>query len=117
MPARNRMVHRAAVSRAGESDPFDTFAAPPDDVDVYGAAALLPCYVQPKMERTLAETGRFFAHATYRMLAPLGSNLQEEDRITEVVNKRGIVLFEDVLRVAALVKREGQLEAVLESYA
>ena len=51
------------------------------------------------------------------MLAPKDANLRDEDRITEVTNRRGIALFEDTLRVVGQpVKRETHLEATLEAY-
>ena len=142
MPARNRMVHRAQVLRRGERDPFDTFGPDTPDQHIYGgdplpltwgdltlmwgsltldwgsaASTLLPCYVQPRVERKVSDSGRFFSVVTYRMLAPKDANLRDEDRITEVTNRRGIALFEDTLRVVGQpVNRETHLEATLEAY-
>ena len=86
MPARNRMVHRAQVLRLGERDPFDTFGPDTPDQHIYGgdplpltwgdltlmwgsltldwgsaASTLLPCYVQPRVERKVSDFGRFFS--------------------------------------------------------
>ena len=140
MPARNRMVHRAAVRRSVIADPFDTFGAVPVDHVIYGGRPLglrwgnlqllwgtsdldwgaasdtfLPCYIQGSTETTISGEGKFFAHATYKGWFPLESDLQDEDRLTTIINRRGVQLFAD-LRVESIVPRESHLEAVLEGY-
>ena len=100
MPARNRMVHRAAVRRSVIADPFDTFGPTPVDQIVYGGRPLglswgnikllwgmadldwgstsdtfLPCYIQGSTETTITEAGRYFAHATYKGTFPVAFRL------------------------------------------
>lgn len=141
MSVRSRMKHRAAVQRQASTGE-DPFGGPTLSTDeVYGGApdvlhwgnaplawgnsqlewgggtdTLLHCYLQPRIERTSARDGTFFATATFLLLAPIGADLQKEDRIPEVTNRRGIVLNEDGLRVVVLLRRENHLEALLESY-
>ena len=141
MPIRSRMTHRAIVERdlGTALDPYG--ARVPSIAPIYGGAALglnwgthplhwgahrlewgstlssaLPCYVQPKMERTVTSEGKFIAVTMLRIWAPKDADLQNEDTVIEVADLRGSVIYEGKLRVTALVKRETHLDGMLERY-
>lgn len=126
MPARDRMTMRAVVHRqavattdfTAGTDPFgvpiDPYGVPTTEAQLLHSA--MPCYVQPTIERTIADGEKVLAVATYLMLAPLGTDLTQEDRITEVSNGANRNLFGRPLRITALVRRETHLEGSLEEY-
>lgn len=113
MSIRSKMVHRAAVERDVGTSTDSLNQLSPDRQQINAA---LPCYVQTKMERIIADGNKFMALATYTMWAPLDADLKEEDVITRVVNRRGQEIFGNRLRVKPVVRRETHLEAVLEEY-
>ena len=78
-----------------------------------GLDGLLHCYVQARSEDTRAKGGGFVAVATHTLWAPLGSDLEEEDYVTAVENRRGTILFPHRMLVTSLIRREDHLEAML----
>lgn len=140
MSVRNRMVHRASVERLNVNG-LDSFDQTATEQDVYGgdplgltwdqliltwdgleldwgaaADTLLPCYVQPQVQRIITNEGRFFAMRTFLMWAPKNATLEEEDRVLGVTDRRGRVLWLGPFRVKAPLMRETHLECTLETY-
>ena len=56
------------------------------------------------------------AISDHLMLFPMGTDVQSQDRILSVTNRRGKVLVSQKLRVIAAVPRETHLEVSLEKY-
>ena len=110
---RSVMKHRATVERdtGTARDPFNSRV--PAFEQVHNDLA---CYVQARMERTVADNDKFVAIADWLMLAPMDADLKEEDVVTKVTNRRGKVLFENRLRITGLVSLETHQEAALEQY-
>ena len=114
MTVRSQMVHRATVERnvGVATDPFH--AAVPNVVVV--RAGDLPCYVQAKTARLIVDGAKGITLADYTMWAPLGSDVTAEDRVTQVVDRRGADVVPHPLRVTTVVQRETHQEAALEEY-
>ena len=107
------MKHRATVERDRGTEPDPLGGRIPSWQQVHKDLA---CYVQARMERTVADGDKLVAIADYLFLAPLGADLEEEDIVTRVVNRRGKELVAQRLRVIGLVSREDHQEAALEEY-
>lgn len=75
-----------------------------------------PCYWQAQTERFIADGSKLVAFTSHLLLAPVGSDIDEEDFVTEVRNRRGKVLVSNRLRVLAAIPREDHLEVRLEEY-
>ena len=53
----------------------------------------------------------------HNMMAPLGSDLQEQDRVTRIYDRRGQTLKSETMRVLTMIRRESHLELALEEVA
>ena len=114
MMARTKMRHRATVRRniSGETDAYGARTR------TIGESGLtpLPCYFQPRMARTSTSDGKLIAVSDAMIFAPADSDLQEEDIVIRVTDRRGAVLSDTNHRVTAVVRRETHIEAVAEQY-
>ena len=107
---------RATVERnAGVAhDPYGGVV--PDPVILLSGSGALPCFVQAKMERFIADGQKVMHLARHVLWASLDADLREGDIVTKVVNLRGSVLFPGRRVIRPLVRREDHLEATLEEY-
>ena len=105
---------RATIDRTGAVNPFDTFG--PGGVITTRVATNLPCYVQSNVSVKLAATGRFFNATTYVGLFPLSADLQDEDVLVQVTDRRGNVIWEGLRVESLLPSKESHQEAVLARY-
>ena len=79
-------------------------------------SSALPCYVQPRNERTVTDDGKFIAITVLNIWAPVDADLANEDIVVEVANLAGKVLYDGKHRVKALIRRETHLDGILEAY-
>lgn len=114
MSIRSRMIHRATVTRnvGTTEDPYGAHV--PSIEQVHEA---LPCYIQPRTERTVTGEGKFIAVTMLDIWAARDADLANEDIITQIVNLAGNALFDGKRRVTALVNRETHKSGFLEGYA
>ena len=115
MSARSFMTHRCDTERAVESAQLDPSGHPVTEIRDINTA--LPCYWQVRTERLILDGGKAAAIAMHNMLTPLGSDLQEQDRITHIYDRRGQTLKSETMRVLTMIRRESHLELALEEVA
>ena len=113
MGIRQRMRHRATVERDVGTTVDPEGGHVPEWVQIHGS---LPCYVQPKSAQTLTQEGKFLSVRLWCLWAPLGADIREEDRVTQVTDLNGSIRIDDTLRVMPPLERETHLEMVLEEY-
>ena len=75
-----------------------------------------PCYWQAQSEKFIADGDKLVALTSHLILAPLGSDVREQDFVTSVVDRRGRPKVLNRLRVVNAVPREDHLEVRLEEY-
>ena len=141
MSIRSRMTMRATVERdvGTTEDPYGSHE--PNISIIHGGAPLdvtweshplswglheiewgssitgsLPCYVQPRTERTVTREGKFIAVTMLGIWAPVDADLENEDVVTSVKNLAGTTLYDGKRRVTALIRRETHLDGILEYY-
>ena len=112
MTARSFMTHRCDTERAVESAQLDPSGHPVTELRDINTA--LPCYWQVRTERLILDGGKAAAIAMHNMLTPLGSDLQEQDRVTRIYDRRDQTLKSETMRVLTMIRREDHLELALE---
>ena len=114
MSTRSFMTHRCDTERAVESAQCDPSGHPVTEIRDINTA--LPCYWQVRTERLILDGGKAAAIAMHNML-PLGSDLQEQDRVTRIYDRRDQTLKSETMRVLTMIRRESHLELALEEVA
>ena len=108
------MRHRASTERdipTGVENDFGQAVTTPEPI-----LTRHPCYWQAQTERFIADGSKVMALGTHFALMPLGTDVEEQDRFTEIVDRRGRSKYPDRLRAIAVVPREDHIEVSLESY-
>ena len=106
------MTHRCDTERDVESAQPDPYGHPVTELRDINTA--LPCYWQVRTERLILDGGKAAAIAMHNMLTPLGSDLQEQDRVTRIYDRRDQTLKAETMRVLTMIRREDHLELALE---
>ena len=112
--ARRRMTMRANTERDVPTGAEDTFGQAVTTLTP--VLTRHPCYWQAQTERFIADGSKVVALGTHFALMPLGTDVEEQDRFTEVTDRRGRPKNPDKLRVIAVVPREDHVEVSMESY-
>ncbi len=76
----------------------------------------LPCRVWSKTRREINDENKLVMIEDIRGTFELGADISELDQISDVVDRRGRVLFEGPLAIIALARRKGHTEATLERF-
>ena len=108
------MTHRASTERDVPTGTEDSFGQARTSVEPI--LTRHPCYWQAQTDRVIADGSKVIALGTHFALMPLGTDVDEQDRFTEVVDRRGRSKNPDKLRVIAVVPREDHVEVSMESY-
>ena len=106
------MSHRCDTERDVISDRRNDYNQPITELRDINTA--LPCYWQVRTERLILDGGKAAAIAMHNMMAPLGSDLQEQDRVTRIYDRRDRTLKSETMRVLTMIQREDHLELALE---
>ena len=112
MSARSFMTHRCDTERDVESAQRDPYNHPV--IELRDINTALPCYWQVRTERLILDGDKAAAIAMHNMLTPLGSDLQEQDRVTRIYDRRDQTLKSETMRVLTMIRREDHLELALE---
>ena len=115
MSARSKMSHRVTTERDTAGTQRDAFNQPVTHLT--SPLSKHPCYWQVRTEQFAADGDKLTAIASHLMLLPLKTDIQEQDRVTSVAERRGKSLKDTKLRVVAVVRREDHIQAMLEEYA
>ena len=106
--ARRRMTHRAFTERpvpTGTQDPFGNAVTRDTQILVSH-----PCYWQAQVERVVHDSSKNVSIADHLILFPLGTDVQERDRITSITDRRGRPLKNTRLGVLPVLRREDHIE-------
>ena len=106
------MSHRCDTERDVESAQRDPYNQPITELRDINTA--LPCYWQVRTERLILDGDKAAAIAMHNMLTPLGSDLQEQDKVTRIYDRRDQTLKSETMRVLTMIRREDHLELALE---
>lgn len=109
------MRHRCNTERNAVSDTRDAFNQPVTELRDINTD--LPCYWQVRTEQLVLDGDKVATVALHRMLAPIGSNLREQDRVTSIHDRLGRTLNGNTMRILTMIRREDHLELALEEVA
>ena len=109
------MVHRATIKRdanAGTVDGYNNAQAP----NWLTHLSQQPCYYyEPRVGQRGEERGQenvlLYAHA---MLVPSGTDINEGDQVTAIVDRRGATVADRTMRVDQVMRRRSHLLLALE---
>ena len=111
---RSRMVHRATVERdsSGGRDQWGQ-EQPPQWATLHAA---LPCFAWVRADRIKGE--RVTADTTaviedLRMIVPLGTSINETDRVSTIKNRAGIELHRGPMGIESVTYHHSHLEVAL----
>ena len=103
MTARSRMTHRALVER-GTSPGVDDYDNPqPAEWATHIAA--LPCFLYGSTEREAVTDERTAVVSDLKLMVPLSADVTEQDRINQIVDRRGTVIEPGTLHVEEVLYR------------
>ena len=106
------MTQRCDTERDVISDRLNAYNQPITELRDINTA--LPCYWQVRTERLILDGDKAAAIAMHNIMAPLGSDLQEQDRVTRIYDRRDQTLKSETMRVLTMIQREDHLELALE---
>ena len=106
------MTHRCDTERDVISDRQNAYNQPVTELRDINTA--LPCYWQVRTERLILDGDKAAAIAMHNMMAPLGSDLQEQDRVTRIYDRRDQTLKSETMRILTMIQREDHLELALD---
>jgi len=113
MSARQRMTMRCTTQRNAETD-TDGYGLPeaPDWDDYLTDVHCYVWYSKGGSKRTKAENKMTLTLDTAHMIAPLGTDILESDRIAEVRNRLGVQLF-GAFTIDSIHRRGDHLDLLL----
>lgn len=111
MTARSRMIQRALVERFA-SPGSDDFGNPlPGTWSTHIAA--MPCWVHGSTEREAVTADTTAVVADLKALAPLGTDVTESDRINQVKDRKGAVVYSGILGIETVLFARTHIELTL----
>ena len=114
MSARSAMRHRAMVMRDGNLGTRDAHNNPlPPDYREHIAEC--PCYVWQKQAEGLIEDRHNVIVYLWMMMAPLGTDINERDRIDQVTMRDDETITTDTLFVEQVMRRKDHLLITLRA--
>ena len=108
------MTMRCKTSRDVDSGAIDSYnqpVAPPEPV-----LRSHPCYWQGRSETLVEDGGKIVSVVIHRMMLPVGSDIIDQDTVTEIRDRRGRVVYDGDLHVKSALPRENLVAVVLEEY-
>ena len=111
MTARGRMVQRALVERA-TSPGTDDFGNPLPAVWATHIAAL-PCWIHGSTEREAVTEETTAVVTDLKALIPLGSDVSESDRLNQVKDRSGNVVYAGILGIETVLWARTHIELTL----
>lgn len=111
MTARNQMTYRATVQRDAAAGTDDWGQAVQPDYQPHGT---FDCRVWSRQRRELVGDDRTAVVEDLRAMFPLGSDLQNRDRITALADRRGDTVLPGAFLIGPLQLKGDHIEAALE---
>lgn len=111
MTARSRMTQRALVQRLTPGAVDDSGNPAPGSWATHLAA--MPCWLYGSTEREAVTAETTAVVTDLKLLAPLGADVGESDRINQVKDRRGNVIEAGVLGVEEVLRKRTHKQLVL----
>lgn len=113
MSVRQAMTMRADLENDANAGQVDTYGNPlPESWQSYLTG--VPCRVYSKTRREVIDADKTALVETITGLFPLGADVSEDYRISNVKDRLGTVLFAGPLIIDTIVRRKDHKEASLE---
>lgn len=111
MSARGRMTHRARLERdtAASTGAWGQPAAPD-----WNFREELPCYGWSRSRQVVADGEKVVTVQEMRAIFPTDADIVEGDRLQEITDRRGTVVFPGPLMVRTAQAKPGHVEFMLE---
>lgn len=106
------MIHRAEVERDGALG-TDSWGNP-NEPDWATHITSLPCRTWFDSEREVFDGNKSAAIENRKVIVPLGTDITEDDRIAQVTDRLGSVLFTGPAKIESLGRRADHLVLMLE---
>lgn len=112
MGARQRMTMRATIERDQQAaeDPWGH----PENPDWQTHLDRLPCSMWVHVETDVTDDNMQAVVEDRRAIFPLDTDLTPTDRIAQVADRRGQVLFDGPMRIRTVVRRADHLEVLVD---
>jgi len=105
------MTMRAVVERASYAlDPWGLPGLPTWNSHI----ASLACYSWANTGKEIIDGDKTAVMTDRRMIVPLGTDIVEDDRITDVEDRLGVSIFPHLMRIEAVLRREDHIELTIE---
>ena len=105
------MTMRAKLERDQETG-SDSFNNPlPED---FQALATVSCWAFSKARREVVDGDKTAVLEDLRLMVPLATDVNEKDRVANVLDREGTVLFAGPLRIDSVVRRRRHLELLVQ---
>lgn len=111
MTARSRMTQRALVERS-VSPGDDDFGNPLPPAWTTHIASL-PCWVHGSTEREAVATDTTAVVTDLKAMVPLGSDVTESDRLNQVKDRAGNVVYPGILGIETVLYARSHIELTL----
>ena len=111
MTARSRMTQRALVERQTHGAEDDSGNPGPPTWSTHLAA--MPCWLYGSAEREAVGAEATAVVTDLKLLAPLRSDVTEQDRINGVVDRRSEVVEAGLLHIETVLRKRTHLELSL----
>ena len=111
MTARSRMTQRALVERQTAGAVDDSGNPSPGTWATHIAA--LACWLYGSTEREAVTEETTAVVTDLRLLVPLRADITEQDRIRQIVDRRGTVIEPGVLGIETVLRKRGHLQLTL----
>ncbi len=105
--SRTIMTMRADVERDATAT-TDPYGHP--DASSFAALATIPCRVWSERRREVNDDKKFALIEQLRCTMPLDTDVTEDDRIAQVTDRLGVVLFAGPLRIDTIQPRSMHIE-------
>lgn len=113
MSARRQMTMRALVERDANADTEDPLGSP-EAPDWQTLHAALPCRTWFETERHEADSNKTAAIEDRKVIVPKGTDIRPGDRIADVKDRRGSVIFTGPATIEAAGRRRDHIELSLK---
>ena len=111
MTARSRMTQRALVQRLTSPGLDDGNNPLPSTWSTHLAA--MPCWLYGSTEREAVSEETIAVVADLKLLAPLGAEVAEQDRINGITDRRGTVIEAGLLHIETVLRKRTHQQLTL----
>ena len=112
-PARGRMIMRATVERpTSGTDAWGNESAPTWSVHPSNP---IPCWAWVKSAREIIDGDKVATVRDFRLMMPSGTDITERDKIANISDRMGAVLFPGPIGIDTVERQPGHLELMLQS--